>query len=92
MTFPKSKENFHIIVFIILLIHYNSLIQYIQLIFEKQMVMGLKNHYNQKEERLSQLKVQVEIVQSTIQKRYLFGKITDMLKKNIEQPSTLNNN
>lgn len=65
---------------------------YIQLIFEKQMVMGLKNHYNQKEERLSQLKVQVEIVQSTIQKRYLFGKITDMLKKNIEQPSTLNNN
>lgn len=47
------------------------------------MVMGLKNHYNQKEERLSQLKVQVEIVQSTIQKRYLhvFGKITDMLKK-----------
>lgn len=54
---------------------------YIQLIFEKQMVMGLKNHYNQKEERLSQLKVQVEIVQSTIQKRYLFGKITDMLKK-----------
>lgn len=42
---------------------------YIQLIFEKQMVMGLKNHYNQKEERLSQLKVQVEIVQSTIQKR-----------------------
>lgn len=59
---------------------------YIQLIFEKQMVMGLKNHYNQKEERLSQLKVQVEIVQSTIQKRYLFGKITDMLKKNIEQP------
>lgn len=56
------------------------------------MVMGLKNHYNQKEERLSQLKVQVEIVQSTIQKRYLFGKITDMLKNNIEQPSTLNNN
>lgn len=54
---------------------------YIQLIFEKQMVMGLKNHYNQKEERLSQLKVQVEIVQSTIQKRYLFGKITDRLKK-----------
>lgn len=54
---------------------------YIQLIFVKQMVMGLKNHYNQKEERLSQLKVQVEIVQSTIQKRYLFGKITDMLKK-----------
>lgn len=56
---------------------------YIQLIFKKQMVMGLKNHYNQKEERLSQLKVQVEIVQSTIQKRYLhvFGKITDILKK-----------
>lgn len=54
---------------------------YIQLIFEKQMVMGLKNHYNQKEGKLSQLKVQVEIVQSTIQKRYLFGKITDMLKK-----------
>lgn len=44
---------------------------------EKQMVMGLKNHYNQKEERLSQLKVQVEIVQSTIQKRFQYLHLKD---------------
>ena len=36
------------------------------------MVTGMRNHYNQKEELLSQVKVQVDIVHSTIQKRYLY--------------------
>ncbi|XP_062613097.1 uncharacterized protein LOC134274864 [Saccostrea cucullata] len=37
---------------------------------DQQMVKGMKEHYKQKEEGLTQIKLQVEIVWSTIQKRF----------------------
>ena len=41
----------------------------------------MRNHYNKKEELLSQVKVQVDIVHSTIQKRYLY--IYKLTSKNV---------
>ncbi|XP_061185695.1 uncharacterized protein LOC133193781 [Saccostrea echinata] len=52
---------------------------------EEQMVKGMKEHYKQKEEGLSQVKLQVEIIWSTIQKR--FQHICTREKENFTAPS-----